>query len=533
MTNIRRITIRSSLRLAFVFVALAFCLTPAKGEVFADYRVIPRPLQTTLTSDGGFILKSSTKIVYPEGNEKMARNALFLSDYIKTATGLDLKLECGEAGRNAIVLSLDSSRGNPEGYTLTVSKRRVTITSSSEAGVFYAIQTLRKSLPFATGQEIELPAVLIEDSPRFSYRGAHFDIARHFYGVEEIERYIDMMVLHNINRLHLHLTDNQGWRLEIRKYPKLLEIGSKRSFDGEEYGGYLTQDEARQIVRYAEERYVTVIPEIDLPSHMQAAIASYPSLGCTGSEEQDVLCAGNDTTLQFIDDVLLELIDIFPSRYIHIGGDECPKTWWEACPKCQARIKQLGLSPKDGYTSEQRLQSFITSHVADLLARYGRLIIGWDEILEGGLAASATVMSWRGESGGIAAARLGHDAIMTPGDYLYFDHAQSLDTTNEPGSWGGYLPVSQVYSYEPVPTQLSAEEQQHIIGLQSNLWTEHIATFPHVEYMVLPRWAAMCEVQWSPEGSKDYPDFLSRLPRLLRWYDAEGYNYAKHVLGKQ
>ena len=514
----------------------------------ANYQIIPLPQEIVTSQVNPFILKSGVKILYPEGNEKMQRNAQFLADYLKTATGKDFSIEAGTEGKNAIVLALGSEVENPESYQLKVTDQGVTITAPTEAGVFYGIQTLRKSLPIALGADVALPAVEIKDAPRFGYRGAHFDVSRHFFTIDEVKTYIDMLALHNMNRLHWHITDDQGWRLEIKKYPKLTEIGSQRSgtvigrnsgeYDNTPYGGFYTQEQAKEIVDYAAERYITVVPEIDLPGHMLAALAAYPELGCTGGPYEvwrqwgvadDVLCAGNDQVLKFLEDVYGELIEIFPSEYIHVGGDECPKVRWEKCPKCQARIKALGLKSDKNHSKEERLQSFVINHIEKFLNDHGRQIIGWDEILEGGLAPNATVMSWRGESGGIEAAKQKHDVIMTPNTYLYFDYYQAKDTENEPFGIGGYLPMERVYSYEPMPASLTPEEQQYIKGVQANLWTEYIATFSHAQYMVLPRWAALCEVQWSTPDKKNYEDFLSRLPRLIKWYDAEGYNYAKHV----
>ena len=518
----------------------------------ANYQIIPMPQEIVTAQGNPFILKSGVKILYPEGNEKMQRNAQFLADYLKTATGKDFAIEAGTEGKNAIVLTLGTANENPESYQLKVTGDGITIAGPTEAGVFYGIQSLRKSLPVAVGADISMPAVEINDAPRFGYRGAHFDTSRHFFTVDEVKTYIDMMALHNMNRFHWHITEDQGWRLEIKKYPKLTEIGSKRTetvigrnsgeYDGKPYGGFYTQEQAKEIVAYAAERYITVIPEIDLPGHMQAALAAYPELGCTGGPyevwrqwgvSEDVLCAGNDQVLKFLEDVFTELIEIFPSEYIHVGGDECPKVRWEKCPKCQARIKALGLKSDDKHSKEERLQSFVINHIEKFLNDHGRQIIGWDEILEGGLAPNATVMSWRGEKGGIEAAKQKHDVIMTPNTYLYFDYYQTKDVDNEPLAIGGYLPLERVYSYEPMPVSLTPEEQTYIKGVQANLWTEYIPTFPHVQYMVLPRWAALCEVQWSSPEKKNYADFLSRLPQLIRWYDAEGYNYAKHAFDVQ
>ena len=518
----------------------------------ANYQIIPMPQEIVTAQGNPFILKSGVKILYPEGNEKMQRNAQFLADYLKTATGKDFAIEAGTEGKNAIVLTLGTANENPESYQLKVTGDGITIASPTEAGVFYGIQSLRKSLPVAVGADISMPAVEINDAPRFGYRGAHFDTSRHFFTVDEVKTYIDMMALHNMNRFHWHITEDQGWRLEIKKYPKLTEIGSKRTetvigrnsgeYDGKPYGGFYTQEQAKEIVAYAAERYITVIPEIDLPGHMQAALAAYPELGCTGGPyevwrqwgvSEDVLCAGNDQVLKFLEDVFTELIAIFPSEYIHVGGDECPKVRWEKCPKCQARIKALGLKSDGAHSKEERLQSFVINHIEKFLNDHGRQIIGWDEILEGGLAPNATVMSWRGEKGGIEAAKQKHDVIMTPNTYLYFDYYQAKDVDNEPFGIGGYLPLERVYSYEPMPASLTPEEQKYIKGVQANLWTEYIATFPHAQYMVLPRWAALCEIQWSSPEKKNYADFLSRLPQLIKWYDAEGYNYAKHAFGVQ
>ena len=514
----------------------------------ADYQVIPMPHEIVAAQGTPFVLKSGVKILYPEGNAQMQRNAELLAEYLKTATGKDFAVEAGTEGKNAIVLALGVDNKNPEAYELKVAGEGVTVKGATEAGVFYGIQTLRKSLPVAVGANISLPAVDIKDAPRFAYRGAHFDTSRHFFTVDEVKTYIDMLALHNMNRMHWHFTEDQGWRIEIKKYPKLTEIGSKRSetvigknsgkYDGVPHEGFYTQEEAKEIVKYAAERFITVIPEIDIPGHMQAALASYPELGCTGGPyevwkmwgvSEDVLCIGNDQSLKFLEDVFAELIEIFPSEYIHIGGDECPKVRWAQCPKCQARIKQLGLKSDAKHTKEERLQSYVISHVEKFLNEHGRQIIGWDEILEGGLAPNATVMSWRGEGGGIEAAKQHHDVIMTPNTYLYFDYYQSKDTDNEPLAIGGYLPVERVYSYEPMPKSLTPDEQKYIKGVQANLWTEYIPTFSHAQYMVLPRWAALAEVQWSAPEKKDYANFLSRLPRLIQWYDAEGYNYAKHV----
>lgn len=514
----------------------------------ADYRVVPLPQEITPGMGTPFVLDNQVKILYPEGNQQMQRNAEFLAEYVKKSTGKVLETQAGTEGNKAIVLKLGLTSENPEAYQLTVTDQLVTIAAPTEAGVFRGIQTLRKSLPVVQDAGVVLPPVAINDYPRFKYRAMMLDVSRHFFSLDSVKRYIDILALHNINNFHWHLSDDQGWRIEIKKFPKLTEIGSQRKetvigrnsgkYDGIPYGGYFTQEEAKEVVAYAKERYINVIPEIDMPGHMLAALTAYPELGCTGGPYEvwpmwgvadDVLCAGNDKTLEFIDGVLGELIEIFPSEYIHVGGDECPKVRWEKCPKCQARIKKLGLKPKNGHSSEERLQSFIISHAEKFLNQHGRRIIGWDEILEGGLAPNATVMSWRGTEGGIEAARLGHDVIMVPTTYLYFDYYQTKDTKDEPLAIGGYVPIENVYHFEPVPSVLNAEQKKHIIGLQANLWVEYIPTFKHVEYMVLPRMAALCEVQWTMPEKKNYEDFLTRLPHLFAVYNLEGYNFAKHL----
>ena len=495
----------------------------------ANYQIIPMPQEIVTAQGNPFILKSGVKILYPEGNEKMQRNAQFLADYLKTATGKDFAIEAGTEGKNAIVLTLGTANENPESYQLKVTGDGITISSPTEAGVFYGIQSLRKSLPVAVGADISMPAVEINDAPRFGYRGAHFDTSRHFFTVDEVKTYIDMMALHNMNRFHWHITEDQGWRLEIKKYPKLTEIGSKRTetvigrnsgeYDGKPYGGFYTQEQAKEIVAYAAERYITVIPEIDLPGHMQAALAAYPELGCTGGPyevwrqwgvSEDVLCAGNDQVLKFLEDVYGELIEIFPSPYIHVGGDECPKVRWEKCPKCQARIKALGLKSDDKHSKEERLQSFVINHIEKFLNDHGRQIIGWDEILEGGLAPNATVMSWRGVEGGMNAAKAGHNAIMTPNPYVYLDYYQE-EPEIAPTTIGGYNTLKKTYSYNPVPDDADELAKKHIIGIQGNIWREYMQTSERTDYQAFPRAMAIAETAWTQNANKDWKNFCERM----------------------
>ncbi len=516
--------------------------------VTGNYNVVPLPQEIISNEAEGFILDNSTSIVF-SGNESMKRNAEFLAEYIKECTGIELEVTEGNNSENAISLAIEELGENSEAYRLTVDSKGVKITGDSPAGVFYGIQTLRKSLPVGA-ERVLLPAVTINDYPRFSYRGAHLDVSRHYFTTDSIKRFIDMLALHNLNRFHWHLTDDQGWRIEIKKYPKLTTVAAERdetvigrnsgNYDGQHYGPFFyTQEECREIVKYAAERHITVIPEIDLPGHMQAALAAYPEYGCTGGPYEvwkmwgvsdNVLCAGNDATLSFIEDVLTEVIDVFPSEYIHIGGDECPKTQWEKCPKCQARIKALGIKGDDKHSAEMYLQSFVINHAEKFLNSKGRQIIGWDEILEGGLAPNATVHSWRGIEGGIEAAKQGHDCIMSPTTFMYFDYYQTKYTDEEPLAIGGYVPVEKVYSFEPMDPSLTPDEQKHIIGVQANLWTEYVPTYSHAEYMELPRMAALCEVQWCKPENKDFEAFKQRLLQLFKIYEKRGYNYAKHML---
>ena len=532
--------------------ALALACASCTAEKEANYQVIPLPQEVSLTQENPFKLNENVLIAYPENNALLQRNAEFLSEYIQQATNYAPKtkaIAAGEQVKNAIVLGLDPSIANKEGYVLTTTPEGININGQTENGVFYGIQTLRKSIPAeAKEATILIPAGEIKDEPRFSYRGMHLDVGRHFFPKEFMKKYIDLLALHNMNTFHWHLTDDQGWRIEIKKYPKLTEIGSQRSrtvigrntqeYDNAPYGGFFTQEEAKEIVKYAQERYITVIPEVDLPGHMLAALAAYPEMGCTGGPYEvcprwgifeDVLCIGNDQTMQFLEDVMNEIIEIFPSKYVHIGGDEAPRTRWEKCPKCQARIKTEGLKADKNHTAEDRLQSYCMTRIEEFLNSKGRQIIGWDEILEGDVAPNATVMSWRGMEGGIKAAQLGHDVIMTPTSFCYFDYYQTADTKDEPLGIGGYVPIEKVYSLEPVPAVLTEEQSKHILGAQANLWTEYIHSSEHVEYMVLPRMAALAEVQWTQPEKKDFKDFTKRLARLMKFYQRDGFNYAKHV----
>jgi len=519
----------------------------------ADYRVVPLPQRILTDTTHVFTLQPDMGIAYDAGNAEIARTAQFLCQWIEQQTGLRLQLTPA-AKKAAIRLAVGPARlavsGSPadnDAYTLTVNKAGITITAPQPAGLFRGTQTLRKSLP--TDGPVELPFVTIDDKPRFSYRGVHLDCSRHYFPVTVVKQYLDLLALHGCNQFHWHITDDQGWRFEVKALPDLAAKGSIRQqtvigrnsglYDGQPYSGYYTQDDCREIVRYAAERYINVIPEIDLPGHMQAALHVYPNLGCTGGPypvwqiwgvSDDVLCAGNPEVLTFIKTVLGELCDVFPSELIHIGGDECPKVRWKNCPKCQAKIRELGLKDDGQHSLENQLQTYINHEVEKFLASHGRNLIGWDETLEGGLTEGAVVMSWRGVNGGIEAARQHHRVIMTPTDYCYIDYYQLKNTWNIPLAIGGYVPASKVYSFEPlVPGKLSEEEQQYILGPQVNLWTEYIAAPEHLFFMLLPRLDAISEVQWCQPEQKDFDNFKTRLPRMMQLYDRLGVSYCHTV----
>ncbi len=493
---------------------------------------------------------------YGEGLDEASLDVInAFAAQLSLVTGKQSAVEAGVADNGFVFVYNPEIK--PEAYTLAVSEQCVKVEASGLRGFNYAIQTVKQMLPVEVyGKEAAsvawvMPCVVINDAPRFAYRGLHLDECRHFFGIEEVKRYLDIMEVHKLNKLHWHLTEDQGWRIEIKKYPRLTEVGSIRkgtcikkdftSHDGVPYGEgmWYTQDQIREVVAYAASKGIDVIPEVDLPGHMVAALAAYPELGCTGGPyevwtrwgvSEDVLCAGNEKVYEFLEDVLDEICELFPYEYIHIGGDECPKVRWESCPKCQAKIRQLGYKDENGYKAEHYLQGYVMSRIEKYLNEKGRRVIGWDEILEGEIAPNATVMSWRGEKGGLQAVRMGHDAIMTPNTYYYLDYYQSADIKNEPFGIGGYLPIEKCYSYEPYVDGMTPEEQAHILGVQGNLWTEYIATAEHLEYMLLPRLAALSEVQWCSADRKDWERFYESADDFCAIYDKMGYNYATHVL---
>ena len=531
----------------FCVMIVSMCVSSVYADnAEADYHVVPLPENIKISGGKPFILNASSAIVYAHGDSLLKRNAIFLAEYVKKSVGLSLVVQSHSLKSDGnIFLRIDKKINGDEAYKIEIDKHNIIVSGKTANGVFYGIQTLRKSLPIIQHAEnVVMPAAMISDTPRFAYRGMMLDVARHFFPVDFVKEYIDLLALHNMNTFHWHLTDDQGWRIEIKKYPLLTKIGSIRKHttlgrnssldDNTPYGGFYTQQQAREIVEYAKERYITVIPEIDMPGHMLGVLAAYPELGCTGGPYQvsgnwgvfdDILCAGNEKTYQFIQDVMDELMDIFPSKYIHLGGDEAPKTRWTTCEKCQGLIKSLGIKGDKECTAENRLQGYLVSRIEKYLNQKGRKIIGWDEILEGDVQKSATIMSWRGVDGGIKASRLGHDAIMTPVSYCYFDYYQTDKTWNEPLLIGGNLNIEKTYSYQPVPDSLTAAEKKHIIGVQANLWTEYIVCPSLAEYQVLPRMAALSEVQWMQYDKKNYADFRKRLERLLQVYKLYGYKY--------
>lgn len=521
----------------------------SKENVEANYNIVPLPQEVSATQNESFVLDGKTKIVYPKGDDTLKRVADFLAEYIKEGAGFTLTVTDQDVADHAIVLKADYKSDVKEAYNLVVTGKQIIVNGSDAAGTFHGIQTLRKSIPASVDENpVVFSGVDIKDYPRFEYRGMMLDVSRHFFSVEDVKNYIDILALHNINRFHWHLTDDQGWRIEIKKYPELTEIGSKREqtvigrntgkFDGQPYGGFYTQEQIKEVVDYAQKRFITIVPEVDLPGHMLAALTAYPNLGCTGGPYkvsgewgifEDVLCAGNEDIYPFLENVFTEIIELFPSEYIHVGGDECPKVRWAACTKCQAQIKRLGIKKDKDHSAEDKLQSYVISKIESFINSKGRKIIGWDEIMEGGIAPNATIMSWRGTQGGITAAKANHDVIMTPTTYLYFDYYQTDDLTNEKFGIGGFVPVEKVYSFEPMPTELTVDEQKHIKGVQANMWTEYILNREHLQYMLLPRIGALSEIQWTMPEKKDYGKFLYRLADMVKLYKRLGYNYATHI----
>jgi len=521
-------------------------LSVAAVQADTTTAVIPRPA-SVVRGAGVFTLTAGTAIVAPPSLRAVAWQ---LADHLAPATGWRLEVRGAAGSGPAIVLRLDPSLAplGEEGYRLEVTPRRVTIRAPHAAGAFYGVQTLRQLFPPellrqapVEGVAWTAPVVTIEDRPRFSWRGAHLDAGRHFMPVSFVKRYLDLLALHKLNRFHWHLTEDQGWRLEIRRYPRLSQVGSCRAgtligrpqrdtslqrFTTVPHCGFYTRDDVREIVAHAAARFITVVPEIEMPGHSQAAIAAHPELGVTGRPldvwrvwgvSENILMPG-DSTVAFYQRVLEEVLELFPGPWVHIGGDEAVKTQWDSSAAVQARIRQLGVGDAHG------LQSWFIRQMDRFLTARGRRLIGWDEILEGGLAPNATVMSWRGTAGGIAAARAGHDVVMTPTSHLYFDYYQG-DPQQEPLAIGGLLPLDRVYAFEPIPEELTPQEARHILGAQGNVWTEYLRTPELVEYMALPRMLALAEVVWTPRDLRDWSGFAARLPARLLELDRLGVNY--------
>jgi hexosaminidase len=552
--------------LPFYLFTLLLLSVPAR----AQYEVVPLPQSIQMQKGEPFLLSNDqVQILAPE---TLMGEAAFLQAYLKDVTGQTFSIVSKREKRKTYIeLTISPNITESEGYVLTINKKGVTIAGGSAAGVFYGIQTLRKSLASidkaaATSSIFHLPSSIITDAPRFSWRGMHLDCSRHFWSVDFVKKFIDLLALHNMNVFHWHLTDDQGWRIEIKKWPKLTEVGSQRSGtiigtnsdldDGIPYGGYYTQAEAREIVAYAAARHITVVPEIDMPGHMLAALAAYPELGCTGGPYQvghywgvykDVLCVGNPRVYEFVQDVLTEVMDIFPSEVIHIGGDETPSEKWQHCKKCDEIYVKKTLEgrvagqveggsggprtmPEYPYEEMVRsvLQPYFTNKVFNILASKGRRALGWDEILDGA-PQDAMIMSWRGSAPGAKAAEAGHDVVMAPTTHCYFDYQQVEDTQFEPSRCGGFIPIERVYSLDPAPDSLSVEARSHILGTQANLWAEYMTNEQMVEYQALPRMSALAEVQWTQPERKDYKAFLQRLTRFTSLFECYHYTYAKHL----
>ena len=561
-------------RLGLIIIICIAALSASAQK--ANYNIIPLPKEVKADTTQLFALANGMGIAYDSHHAEVTRIAQFMQEWVKEATGVSLQLTPADKKAQVKLALITPAKKDKktkeavpmtdqqkESYTITVNKDGILLSAYEPVGLFRAAETLRKSLPVKQLSAIEFPYVQITDQPRFSYRGVLLDCGRHFFTVEFIKQFLDAMALHGCNQFHWHLTEDQGWRFEVKAFPDLALKGSVREktvigpgnmriYDNIPYGGYYTQDDCREVVRYAAERYINVVPEIDMPGHMQSALHVFPNLGCTGGPYpvaphwgvmREVLCGGNPETLNFLKTVFGELCDVFPSKFIHIGGDECPKERWKKCAKCQARIKELGLTddPKDtgeggrgsqdGKSAENKLQTCINHEIEQFLASRGRSLIGWDEILSGGLTENAIVMSWRGTKGGIAAAKQKHRVIMSPNVFAYIDHPQLKDYSKQPRTTDSYqVSCSKMYSFEPVvPEELTEEEQNYILGVQANLWTEQVAYPEHAFYQLLPRLASMSEVQWCSPKQKDFDSFKARLPQLEKIYDQLGYVYCHQV----
>lgn len=538
-------------RILFLFICPLLAVACNK-RVVADYNVIPQ-VQNLSVKDGDiYVFDSSRKLVYD--NQDSRRSLELFAQDLEELVGIRPSVAAGtsEDAKGNVYFTLGLQDGREEAYSINVSSDGILVQAVAPEGIYRATRTLLKSVGTEKTSSVEFPSAEVSDWPRFGYRGLMLDVSRHFSDVEMVKRTIDMLALHQLNIFHWHLTDDQGWRIEIKSHPELTEVGAWRDdtvvgrylggtdypTDGKRHGGFYTQEQIREIVAYAKERYIEIIPEIDLPGHTSAVLAAYPQLGCEDKEYKvanrwgvirDVLCAGNPASLDLFKDIMDEVCDLFPGKYIHLGGDECVKDRWKACPKCQKKIRELGLKDGSRYSKEDYLQSWFMGEVASFVQSKGKRVIGWDEILEGVPMDDSVIMSWRGTEGGITAARMGHDVVMTPTSDMYFDQSQTLASQLEEIPVGGFINVMKVYSYEPLPASLTPEQQKHILGCQANVWCEYMPEERIRQYQMLPRLAALSEVQWTMPERKNYKDFLKRLPKMLSIYDHYGYNYAKHI----
>lgn len=538
-------------RILFLFICPLLAVACNK-RVVADYNVIPQVQNLSVKDGDVYVFDSSRKLVYD--NQDSRRSLELFAQDLEELVGIRPSVAAGtsEDAKDNVYFTLGLQDGRKEAYSINVSSDGILVRAVSPEGIYRATRTLLKSVGTEKTSSVEFPSAEVSDWPRFGYRGLMLDVSRHFSDVEMVKRTIDMLALHQLNIFHWHLTDDQGWRIEIKSHPELTEVGAWRDdtvvgrylggtdypTDGKRHGGFYTQEQIREIVAYAKERYIEIIPEIDLPGHTSAVLAAYPQLGCEDKEYKvanrwgvirDVLCAGNPASLDLFKDIMDEVCDLFPGKYIHLGGDECVKDRWKACPKCQKKIRELGLKDGSRYSKEDYLQSWFMGEVASFVQSKGKRVIGWDEILEGVPMDDSVIMSWRGTEGGITAARMGHDVVMTPTSDMYFDQSQTLASQLEEIPVGGFINVMKVYSYEPLPASLTPEQQKHILGCQANVWCEYMPEERIRQYQMLPRLAALSEVQWTMPERKNYKDFLKRLPKMLSIYDHYGYNYAKHI----
>lgn len=538
-------------RILFLFICPLLAVACNK-RVVADYNVIPQVQNLSVKDGDVYVFDSSRKLVYD--NQDSRRSLELFAQDLEELVGIRPSVAAGtsEDAKDNVYFTLGLQDGGKEAYNINVSSDGILVRAVAPEGIYRATRTLLKSVGTEKTSSVEFPSAEVSDWPRFGYRGLMLDVSRHFSDVEMVKRTIDMLALHQLNIFHWHLTDDQGWRIEIKSHPELTEVGAWRDdtvvgrylggtdypTDGKRHGGFYTQEQIREIVAYARERYIEIIPEIDLPGHTSAVLAAYPQLGCEDKEYKvanrwgvirDVLCAGNPASLDLFKDIMDEVCDLFPGKYIHLGGDECVKERWKACPKCQKKIKELGLKDGNRYSKEDYLQSWFMGEVASFVQSKGKRVIGWDEILEGVPMDDSVIMSWRGTEGGITAAKMGHDVVMTPTSDMYFDQSQTLASQLEEIPVGGFINVMKVYSYEPLPASLTPEQQKHILGCQANVWCEYMPEERIRQYQILPRLAALSEVQWTMPERKNYKDFLKRLPKMLSIYDHYGYNYAKHI----